>query len=143
VSLDFIFSACMVLAIIGWIALALSPLNRAYCIGFARGVALALAVAYLAQLIFTTESVPGGNFKSLGGISLLFSSLPNTMLGWTHYLAFDLFIGSWETADAAKRGVPHWLLLPCLFLTLMVGPVGLLLWFIVRTLWGQAEAKRL
>lgn len=132
-TLDFIFSACMGFAIIGWLALALSPLNRTYCIAFARGVALVLAVAYLAQLAFNTESVEGGSFSTLGGIVLLFSSAANTMLGWTHYLAFDLFIGSWETEDAAKRGVPHWLLLPCLFATLMVGPVGLLLYFVIRT----------
>jgi len=48
------------------------------------------------------------------------------LAGWVHYLAFDLFIGSWEVEDAAANGIPHWLLLPCLFLTLMVGPVGLL-----------------
>ncbi len=132
-SLDFIFSACMGFAIFGWLALALAPLNRNYCIAFARGVALLLALAYLAQLLFNTESVEGGSFGTLDGIVLLFSSAANTMLGWTHYLAFDLFIGSWQTEDAAKRGVPHWLLLPCLFATLMVGPVGLLLYFAVRT----------
>jgi Domain of unknown function (DUF4281) len=132
-NLDFVFSACMGLAVIGWLGLAVSPINRSYCIAFARGVALMLALAYLAQLGLTTESVEGGSFSTLGGIVLLFSSAANTMLGWTHYLAFDLFIGSWETEDAAKHGVPHWLLLPCLFMTLMVGPVGLLLYFGVRT----------
>ena len=138
-SLDTIFWGCQTLAIIGWLALAISPVNRVYCIGFARGVALVLAVAYLAQLFVTTQSVEGGNFNSLGGITKLFSLPSNVMLGWTHYLVFDLFIGSWETEDAAKRGVPHWLLLPCLFLTLMFGPLGLLLYFIIRTIRARTQ----
>ena len=138
-SLDFIFSACMAFALAGWIALAVAPVNRPYCIAFARGVALVLALAYIAQIVFITEKVPGGDFWSIWGITALFSAPGNAMLGWTHYLAFDLFIGSWEAEDAAANGVPHWLLIPCLFATLMVGPIGLLLYFVVRTLWKQAK----
>jgi hypothetical protein len=59
------------------------------------------------------------------------------MLGWTHYLAFDLFIGSWEIEDAGKRGIPHWLMVPILLLTFMLGPIGLLTYFIVRTAKAQ------
>jgi hypothetical protein len=54
-----------------------------------------------------------------------------------HYLAFDLFIGGWELRDAQRRGVPHLLLLPCLGLTLMFGPLGLLVYFGVRRLFGR------
>jgi Domain of unknown function (DUF4281) len=139
VSLEFIFMACQGFALIGWLALAFSPINRAYCVPFARGVALMLAVAYLAQLLFNMEQVDGGSFTTIDGITTLFSAAPNVMLGWTHYLVFDLFIGSWEVEDGAERGIPHWLLLPCLGLTLMFGPVGLLLYFVVRTVWKQAR----
>jgi Domain of unknown function (DUF4281) len=140
VSLDFIFQACMAFAIAGWIALALSPLSRAYCIAFARGVALVLAVAYLAQLIWITEPTEGGSFSTLDGIVILFSKAGNVMLGWTHYLAFDLFIGSWEAEDAPGSGVPHWLLVPCLIATLMVGPIGLLAYFVIRTVTRRMKA---
>ncbi len=129
-----IYSAANGFAIIGWIALAFAPLARTKLIWAARGVALIMSVFYLYMLLFTTTPVPDGNFTSIDGITKLFSLAPNAMLGWAHYLAFDLFIGSWETEDAGARGVPHWLLVPCLFLTLMVGPVGLLTYFVVRTL---------
>jgi hypothetical protein len=52
--------------------------------------------------------------------------------GWIHYLIFDLFVGAWEARDARRRGVPHLLLVPCLLFTLMIGPVGLLLYVVVR-----------
>ena len=130
--LEGIFSGLSALAMIGWLALALAPLQRSWCAAFARILALLLAAAYLAQFFLTTEHVDGGGFSTLAGVAALFSNPGNLMMGWTHYLAFDLFIGSWEVEDAAANGVPHWLLLPCLFLTLMVGPIGLLLYFLVR-----------
>jgi hypothetical protein len=115
-----IFIFAQALALIGWLALAAAPANRGWCIGFARAVALALAVTYLAQL--------------LGGITALFSQPANVMLGWTHYLAFDLFIGSWIAEDAGRAGVPHYAVIPILIATLVIGPVGLLIWFGVRQL---------
>lgn len=135
-----VYSALNALAIAGWAALALAPLKRALLIGGARTVVLLLALAYLYMLFFTTQSVEGGGFGTLAAVQALFSKPPNVMLGWTHYLAFDLFIGSWQVEDAGKRGVPHWLVLPCLFATLMVGPIGLLLYFAVRTVHGRFSA---
>lgn len=130
---ELIFDFCTILAIIGWLALVLAPVRREYCLNFARGIVLVLAVAYIGQLIWTIEPT-GGDFSSLAGITLLFTKAGNVMLGWTHFLAFDLFIGSWEAEDAAANGVPHWLVIPCLGLTFMFGPIGLLLYFIIRTL---------
>ncbi len=132
-----VYSALSALAFVGWGMLALAPLRRAMLINGACAVALLLALAYLYMLIFSTQSVEGGGFGTLAAVQALFSKAPNVMLGWTHYLAFDLFIGSWEVEDAGKRGVPHWLVLPCLFCTLMVGPVGLLLYFTLRTVHGR------
>jgi len=54
------------------------------------------------------------------------------LAGWVHYLAFDLFIGCWIVLDAQERHIKHLLLVPCLGLTFMFGPVGLLLYFILR-----------
>ena len=58
--------------------------------------------------------------------------VPLLLAGWIHYLCFDLFIGSWEVRDAKAQGISHWLVIPCLFLTFMFGPVGLLLYFALR-----------
>ncbi|MCZ8170432.1 MAG: DUF4281 domain-containing protein, partial [Brevundimonas sp.] len=49
-----------------------------------------------------------------------------------HYLAFDLFVGLWIARDADAKGFGRVIQLPFLFFTLMAGPVGLLLWLIVR-----------
>jgi Domain of unknown function (DUF4281) len=128
-----LFQFSQILAIIGWGALAISFWKREYCISFARCVALVQAVSYGIQLTTNTQSVDGGSFSTLSGVTAMFSTEPNVMLGWTHYLVFDLLIGSWEAEDASKSGVPHWLLIPCLFFTLMLGPIGLLLYVVVRS----------
>lgn len=132
-----IYSGLSALAFAGWLVLAFAPVNRSYAIPFARIVALLLAAAYLAQLFLTREATDGGGFGSLAEIAILMSTPGNLMIGWTHYLAFDLFIGSWEVEDAVAQGIPHWLVIPCLFLTLMLGPVGLLLYWIIRTVWQR------
>jgi hypothetical protein len=53
-------------------------------------------------------------------------------VGWAHYLAFDLFVGSWEVRDSQRLKIPHWQVVPCLLFTLMVGPVGLVLYLTLR-----------
>jgi hypothetical protein len=50
------------------------------------------------------------------------------LAGWLHYLAFDLLIGNREVQDARERGVPHFLVVPCLALTFLFGPAGWLLY---------------
>ena len=48
----------------------------------------------------------------------------------------------WEYLDARERGVSHWLLAPCLLLTLLLGPLGLLSYLGARRVVpGKGEAK--
>ena len=134
--LDQMFSLANGLALAGWVMLVLAPLRRVWAVTGARIVAATLCGAYAAFLIHALASGtgpgPGASFTTLDGVAALLSSRQALLAGWVHYLAFDLFIGSWETADAPKAHVPHWLLLPCLALTFVAGPVGLLLYLILK-----------
>ena len=74
-----------------------------------------------------------GGFSSLAARGAAVRRIRWLLLaGWVHYLAFDLFIGAWETRDAMARGVPRLLLAPCLVLTFMLGPIGLLCYHVLR-----------
>lgn len=96
-------------------------------------VPVALGLVYLWLFVEVwTGGVPGANYFSLAGVMALFRSPVAVTMGWVHYLVFDLFVGAWEARDAKARGVPHWLLVPCLIVTMMAGPVGLLLYLAVR-----------
>lgn len=135
-NLETIFSAMSGLAVVGWLCLALAPLRRAPLVVAARMVAALLSLAY-AILIFRGMADPaapkGGGFDSLAGVMILLSTPAVMLPAWIHYLAFDLWVGTWIIEDAPKARVPHWLVLPILFGTFMLGPVGLLSYLIVRT----------
>jgi Domain of unknown function (DUF4281) len=133
VTLDEIFSACSLLALIGWIALLAAPFARVPLIRAARLFSAALALAYFVQLFATTQPVEGASFSTLAGVAALFSMPGNVMLGWTHFLAFDLFAGAWETEDAGRIGLPHWAIIAPLALTFLLGPIGLLTYGMIRT----------
>ena len=66
-----------------------------------------LAVAY-GILIFTGfGEAEGGGFGSIGEVRALFASDSALTAGWLHYLAFDLFVGSWIVADGLDRRIPR------------------------------------
>jgi hypothetical protein len=143
-NLELIFSAMTGLAVLGWLCLLLAPLRRGPLIVAARVVAALLSLAY-AILILRGLSQPGGpeggGFDSLAGVLALLS-VPAVMLpAWIHYLAFDLWVGTWQVEDAPKAGVPHWLVVPCMVATFMLGPVGLLSYLIIRTVAVRVRVK--
>jgi len=120
-----------------WLALATASLWRRRAVSVARWIAAMLAGFYLALLVagLAGEGPPAGaGFTSLEGVRLLLSSEAALLAGWVHYLAFDLWVGSWEVEDAGLHRVPHGLLLPCLALTFFAGPIGLLLYLLLRLL---------
>ena len=79
---------------------------------------------------------------SLPGLRALFMSDGGIVLGWTHYLAFDLFVGQWIARDADSKGFGRILQVPILFVTLMAGPIGLLLWLLIRERRARGARRR-
>jgi hypothetical protein len=94
-------------------------------------IPLLLALLYLYLVVAHFGQADGG-FGSLAAVSQLFRNPYALLAGWVHYLAFDLFIGSWEVRDARRLGIHHLLVVPCLVLTFLFGPIGLLLYFALR-----------
>ena len=94
-------------------------------------VPLLLAVLYILLLLAHFGNA-GGSFNTLDGVAALFSNRWLLLAGWVHYLAFDLFVGSWQVRDAMRQGISHFLVIPCLVLTFLFGPSGLLLYLCFR-----------
>ena len=97
------------------------------------GVLIPVLLGGLYAVLFARFSGTGeGGFDSLAGIRSLFESPWLLLAGWVHYLVFDLFVGAWEVRDSQRVGIHHLLVIPCMALTLMLGPVGLLLYLVLR-----------
>ena len=133
---DFLFSVANPVALLGWALLVLAPRwrgTRAMVLSGALPLLLAATYAALLATHYLGPHGGEGGFQSLDAVAALFRDRWALLAGWVHYLCFDMWTGAWEVRDAQRRGVPHGLLVPCLLLTFMVGPVGLLLYFGVRS----------
>jgi len=97
-----------------------------------HSVIIAVVYAPIYLWLLATGSGGEGDFSSLAGVGALFSRPEALLAGWIHYLVFDLFVGAWISRDAVRRDIHQLIVLPCLVLTLMVGPVGLGLYAVVR-----------
>jgi len=119
-------------AIIGWIILVIGWFSPVFLrLTQFAAIPLLLSGTY-AFIVIGIRPDSGGDFSSLAGVQQLFTNPWVATAGWIHYLAFDLFIGSWQLTDAKRRGISFLLMLPVWFLTFMVGPLGFLLYLVIR-----------
>lgn len=127
--------------IVFWILLIVAPrwkVTQFAVHSIAIPVILGLTYAWLLwRATMGGEGAAGSSFSSLAGVMALFSAPVASTLGWIHYLIFDLFIGAWESRDATRRGISHWLVIPCLVVTLLAGPIGLVLYLLLRMVLGR------
>ena len=135
--LETIFSICSMLAMVGWILLVAVPRHRVAHGIASIGIPLAIAAVYLVLIVQYFGSSDGG-FGSLADVARLFANPALLLAGWLHYLAVDLFIGAWEVRDSQRHKMPHLLVIPCLLLTFLLGPIGLLCYMAARVRWAGA-----
>ena len=145
-----VFAATNLLAVAGWLLLAAAPRKPAvHSLIMYLGVAVLCMTYTVAFALFLSGAAdpvrvagagePG--FGSIAGVRALFASDGGVVIGWTHYLAFDLFTGLWIAADADNKQFGRLTQLPFLFATFMAGPVGLLAWLIVRERRARAKGR--
>ncbi len=130
-SLELIFAAANAIVLPAWVLLLAAPGWR-----WTRRVAAVVTPSLLSMVyvyFFLLQfRVLGGSFTTLAQVSRLFSVPTVVLAGWIHYLAFDLFVGSWMARDGLERQIPRLVMIPCLLLTLMLGPLGLLVYRAIR-----------
>ncbi len=141
-TIEQLFSLSNTLALLGWIVLLASPLiPRAAQIASGMVVPGLLSILY-AGLILAFWSRAEGDFNSLAGVMQLFTFKELALAGWVHFLAFDMFLGAWEVRTGKKEGIPFYLVIPCLVLTFLFGPIGFLLFTGIRaSRYGVARAS--
>lgn len=138
-----LFSFTNILAMIAWLLLGFAPripLVKSAIMYLGVGI---LCLTYTVLFVAVTSgnldphvAMGGGTVKpgfgSIEEVRAIFLSDGGVVIGWTHYLAFDLFTGMWIAADAENKGFNRWTMLPVLFATFMAGPIGLFLWLVIR-----------
>jgi len=105
-------------------------------------VSAAPAALYAALVLPRLGEIwPAVSRPTLSGVATLLGSPAGATIAWAHFLAFDLFVGRWIYLDSQERRVSAWLVAPVLFLSLMLGPAGLLFYLIVRSVAQVSPAQ--
>ena len=81
-----------------------------------------------------------GNFTlylGLSELSRLFEDHLYIMVFWTHFIAINLFIGGWIVKDSQKFSINKVLMALPLIVTYLIGPIGLLFYWIIRIFYAK------
>lgn len=144
-----IFGFANLWAMLCWVVLAFAPKREQIVTPlFYAGVGL-LALSYAVLIVSLLGGMIGGgtgstgstpDFTTLAGVQALFDSQGGATIGWIHYLAFDLLVGIWVARNADRHGYLRIVQIPILFFVFMAGPLGLILYLILRlTCKGRPE----
>ncbi|QDK77780.1 DUF4281 domain-containing protein [Spirosoma sp. KCTC 42546] len=98
-------------------------------------IPVCLAIIYIIYL-FSGGPVDFAAFGTLAGVKGLFSNGGDGVMlaGWVHYLAFDLVAGTVVVRDSQEKGISHWFIVIPLCFCFMLGPIGLLLYWLIRVI---------
>ncbi|MBT8237694.1 MAG: DUF4281 domain-containing protein [Croceitalea sp.] len=95
-------------------------------------IPLLLSIIYGIYIISSMLSGPPMDFGSLASVMELFTFENAVLAGWVHYLAFDLLVGMWMLDENRTLKINQLIMVPCLLGAFMFGPLGFLLFMIVR-----------
>jgi hypothetical protein len=136
-----IFFMANSLAMLCWAALAISlfaPRLQFWTLRLTGFVVPALfALVYIACIWEGFAQSRDGGFGSIAGVRALFGNDSALVAGWLHYLAFDLFVGSWIVRRGIKERLNPFLLSLCLPVTFLLGPVGFLMYWVERAVFSR------
>ncbi|NND01078.1 MAG: DUF4281 domain-containing protein [Gammaproteobacteria bacterium] len=130
---DLLFTICSQAVLPAWLLLIFAPhWEWTRKLIFHAWIPALLAVCYIYCFYAFWPAPEAAGFGSLDQVMAFFQVPYAALAGWIHYLAFDLFVGAWEVRDARRHGIAHLWVVPCLVLTFLAGPVGLLVYFCIR-----------
>jgi hypothetical protein len=120
------------LAVLPWWGLWLVVPRSRWAIRAASHTAILVALCGVYAAL--VAAALGGGGPGGSGYDALRSALGTPLgflAGWTHYLAFDLFVGAWILREALRLEVE---VRPYLLFTLLLGPLGLGAFLVRRAL---------
>ena len=99
-----------------------------------------LVYVYLLVLAYQSEYHFINNFNLYLGIdelNNLFNENSFLITFWVHFLAINLFCGSWIVKDSLKLYIPKFLVFFPLVITYFVGPLGVFFYWIIRIFFAK------
>ena len=76
-------------------------------------------------------------YSSLDDLYTIFATESFLLIFWLHFLALNLFLGSWTSRDAVKYGISRGKVFLPLILIYFTGPLGLVLYWLIRIFYAK------
>ena len=117
-----------------------SKISRVFITSIFPIFILSLVYVYLLYISYLDGYDFLQNFKlylGLGGISNLFENQFFLILFWVHFLAINLFCGGWIVNDSQMFRMNKILVSFPLIITYLIGPMGILIYWIIRIFYAK------
>ena len=79
-------------------------------------------------------------YSSLEGLYTILATESFLLVFWLHFLALNIFLGSWISADGFKYLIPKYFTGIILIVVYFIGPFGLVLYWFVRIFYSKKIA---
>jgi len=126
-----------------WLMLIIIP-NSKFTTFFVNSVILPLilstAYIYVVYQAILLEEAILDIFKislSLENLYTIFATESFLLIFWLHFLALNLFLGSWISRDGIKHNMSRSLVFLPLVLVYFTGPLGLVLYWVIRVFYAK------
>ena len=126
-----------------WFILIFFP-NSKICSVFVSSIfpifILSLIYLYLVYFFYVTGYDFGQNFSlylSLDSLNQLFNEKAFLIIFWTHFIAINLFCGSWIVSDSRKFSMSKILVFFPLVITYFIGPLGVFIYWLIRIFFAK------
>jgi hypothetical protein len=135
----FSFGSSFVL--IGWFLLLVFPNWKFTQAIILNGVVVILAILYAYIFSKDIASFDPKSFSTLSNVKALFQNDNAVAAGWLHYLVFDLLVGAYIVKQCQKLEISRWIYSLILPFAFMFGPIGYLIFFVIKTIKTKSFAN--
>ena len=126
-----------------WLMLIILP-NSKFTQFFVNSIILPLILStiyiFIIYLIILLDESIFDVFKlylSLDNLYTVFATESFLLVFWLHFLALNLFLGSWISREGIKYNIPRSLVFTPLILVYLTGPLGLVLYWLIRVFYAK------
>jgi len=126
-----------------WLMLIIIP-NSNFTQFFVNSIVLPLLLSTAYIYVIKQSVLLGDSFLeiftlyfSLDNLYILFSTESFLLIFWIHFLAINIFLGSWISRDGVKYNIPRWLVFFPLIIVYLTGPLGLVLHWLIRIFYAK------
>jgi hypothetical protein len=125
-----------------WLLLIILP-NHALTNFFVQSIIVPLllgsAYGFVAYNIYLEKNILD-SFELYNGLNGLYSMFANEaflLIFWLHFLAINLFVGTWIVKDSKRYMVSRILVIFSLIATYFTGPIGLVIYWFLRIFFAK------